>query len=68
MKEKKKKKKELHVVPGLAVILLGLVVLAATTTFSCSEVSCGPNYAPSTLLFVIATFIVGGLLLASRRH
>lgn len=65
---KKKEKKVRHVLPGLAVILLGLVVLAATTTFSCSEASCGPNYAPSTLLFVIATFAVGGFLLFRGRH
>ncbi len=62
------KKKERHVVLGLAVILLGLVALAATTTFSCSEASCGPNYAPSTLLFVIVTFVVGGFLLFRGRH
>lgn len=53
---------------ALLLVLLGLVVLAATTTFSCSEASCGPNYAPSILLFVIATFVVGGFLLFRRRR
>lgn len=52
-----------RIVPGLAVILLGLIVLATTTTFSCSEAYCGPNYAPTTLLFTIVTFIIGGFLL-----
>lgn len=64
----KEEEEERHVVPGLAVIVLGLVILAATTTFSCSEAACGLDYAPSTLLFVIATFVVGGFLLFRRRH
>lgn len=60
-------KKVRRIVPGLAVILLGLVFLTVTTTFSCSEAYCGPSYAPSSLLFVVATFVAGGYLLFRRR-
>ncbi len=57
-----------RVVPGLVVILLGLVVVGATTTFSCSEASCGPTTAPLAVLFAFAAVVVGGALLFRRRR
>lgn len=62
------KKRERRVGAGLAVILLGFVVLAATTTFNCSEASCGPSFTPSIILIVVATFVVGAVLLFGRRR
>ncbi len=61
-------KKKRHVVLGLAVILLGLVVLAVTTTSSCSEVSCGPDVEPFAVIFALATVLVGGRLLFGGRR
>ncbi|QXT62215.1 hypothetical protein [Tessaracoccus palaemonis] len=55
-----------QVVSGLAVILVGLVILGTTTVFSCSEVACGPSFSPSALLFAIAAFVTGGFLLFRR--
>lgn len=57
-----------RVVSGPAVVALGLVVLAATRAFSCSEVSCGPEFEPLAVIFALATFLVGGHLLFSRRR
>jgi len=57
-----------HVVLRLAVISMGVAVLASTATFKCPEASCGPTCAPSSLLFVVTSFLVGGVLLFSRRH
>ncbi|AQP44433.1 hypothetical protein RPIT_06075 [Tessaracoccus flavus] len=57
-----------EIILALASISLGLLALALSTTFTCSEVSCGPTLDPFALFFAVVAFIVAGLLLFGRRR